>query len=322
MKDRHYFDSIKFSWEFVKTHKLFWGFGLLAAMLGQMGVMEFLTKIIKLGSDDVTVKWLFLPAFIRNSHVFAMGDFSASMNAITIIALLLVLAIFGFLLFAALSSQGALIHAVAQNVRGVKEPNVARAWHAGVGHAGRLFWINLFRKAIVLLAGMAVSFMLLWCALELTAINLILTILVFVVAALLGMMATILGIYAGGYVVVEELSFGQSLVAAWKLFASHWLVSIEIGLLILILEFLMVFLAIWGVAMMFLPGVLIWTVSVLTLSSTLWVAGMTVSMVLSTVYVIILGAVFTIFTTGVWTTLFMKMHKEGIASRIMRAFGK
>lgn len=322
MKDRHYFDSLSYSWNFVKSHKLFWGFGLLAAMLGQMGVMDFLTKIAKLGADDVTVKWLLLPGFLRGSELFNFAGLTASQGVITVIAFLLVIAIFGFIIFAALSSQGALIHAVAQNIRGVKDPSPAKAWQAGVGHAGRLFWINFLRKLIILIGGIAVSFMLLWSAIDLSIWTLILAIVVFVIAALLGMLATIVGIYAGGYVVVEEYSFKQSMSAAWKLFVSHWLVSLEIGLLILIMEFLLVFIAIWGVAIAFLPGVLIWIVSVVTLSPELWVAGMTVSMVLSTAFIILLGAVFTIFTTGVWTTLFMRMHKEGIGSRILQAFKK
>jgi len=320
MDERHYFNSLKASWHFVWRHKVLWAFGLLAATLGQMGVVDFLVKIAKVGTDDVSIKWLLFPSFLRSGNYGDTLFASFQSGLISVILITLLVALFGFILFAALSSQGAIIHSFAQLMRGKDDVDASTAWHAGVGHAGRLFVLNLVKKIVILLSGALVSILVLVNVVDFSALNFVLFLFGFLLACLLGLLSTILTIYAAGYVVIEEQGLKDALKNAWRLFLKHWLVSLEIGVVILCCEILVILVAIWGIAILFLPGVFIWILSLFTFSSTLWIAGSTVSIILSTIFVMILGAIFTVFATGVWTYLFMKMHQEGIVSRVMSVF--
>jgi len=165
-----------------------------------------------------------------------------------------------------------------------------------------------------------VSILVLVNVVDFSVLNFILFLLGFLLACLVGLFATVLTIYAAGYVVVEEHGLKDAIENAWRLFIKHWLVSLEIGVVVLCCEILLIFVAIWGIALLFLPGVLIWLLSLFTFSSTMWIAGSTISIILSTIFVMVLGSIFTVFTTGVWTYLFMKMHQEGILSRIISVF--
>ena len=308
--------SFLFSWK----QKKLWVFGLLAAMLGQMGMAEFIVKVLKIGSTNSTAKLLLFPTFVRS------GDWNffvpIDVKIWAIVLGLLLFGIFSFLVFAAVSSQGAIIHSVAKSVKKNKLPKMGDSWHVGVHHAGRLFFINVIKKLVLFISSLFIGIFIFDLVVDFSFLSFFLYLLLFIVAAVISLSITIMSIYAAGYVVVEQYSFVESLQSAWKLFKNHWLVSIEVGFIVLLAEIIMVVFAIWGVAILFLPTMIIWFMSVLSLNSALWVAGTTIATILSSIFVMLLGSFFTVFTTSVWTYLFMKMHKVGIVSTISHAFRK
>jgi len=118
-------------------------------------------------------------------------------------------------------------------------------------------------------------------------------------------------------VVVEEYPLLPAIGAAWKLLVGHWLVSIEVGLLIILSNIILALATLLGFAVFFFPAMLVWFVAIVTGSQALLAAGFVFAIIFFTAYLLWLGAMFTVFTTSVWTYLFMKMHKHGIPSRLV-----
>ena len=73
----------------------------------------------------------------------------------------------------------------------------------------------------------------------------------------------------------------------------------------------------WALMVDFLPTLISWFVALLTANANLWTAGLIAGAFFFVLFVIFVGSVFTVFTTAVWTYLFMAMHHVGVKSRIL-----
>jgi hypothetical protein len=221
--------------------------------------------------------------------------------------------------FVVLVSQGALIKSVAQSAKRGSVPDVGKAWHAGVAHVWRLFFVQACKKSALLLVTVMVGWATVNVAVEATTkvSDVLVFFAVFLLAILVGAAVSFIAIYAACYVVVEEYPLGKALEAAWQLFWGHWLVSLEVGAIILILNAVVGVLAIIAFFLCFLPTIALWTIAAATLSQTLFVTAFAIGVVLFVLAIMFLGAVFTVYTTATWTYLYMKMHKDGVGSRLM-----
>lgn len=320
MHEPTYRQAISHSWKLAWHHKSLWFFGFLAAFLGQMGVTEILGKMT-FPATDLTIKWHWYFWAVLKS----LSNVSLSLSGWVWLGwLLLVIFALSFLIVAlSVISQGTLIHASAQWAKNEKLPDVEKSWHAGSAHFWRLLFLNILRKVVIALL---VCFMcwVVWQSVLFaeTAWSLLLVLLAFVLAALVGMFVSFLCIYIAGYVVVENYPLSWALPAAWRMFCKHWLVSFEVGLIVLGLNVLISLVAILGLLVLSIPTFLTWFVTMLAGNSILWFLGSVISPFLFVVFIVWLGSVFTVFNTSVWTYLFMKMHKVGIVSRIAHIFRK
>ncbi len=321
MKTPLYRQAITHGWNLAIKDKWLWIFGLFAALLGQFGIVDFLTKT-SLAVNDAN-------NYLTDVGVFNFGTESLVQTAkvaldtrFLILWLLVLLFVLGIgLLFAAIVSQGAIVNANSQFLKSKKNPDLGKAWHEGVRHFWKLFAINFFKKALIVVLAIVVSASA-YMAIQNPAISTnSLFLLTFLLASVVGLVASFLAVYAAGYVVVEDYPFLQSLEAAWKLFTSHWLVSLEVGLIILIFNILAALSLFVGFVAFFLPALIVWLVAIMVGSQALIWVGFIMGFLLFAAFIMILGAFFTVFTTSVWTYLFVKMHKTGIKSRIIHWLG-
>jgi len=70
----------------------------------------------------------------------------------------------------------------------------------------------------------------------------------------------------------------------------------------------------------FFPTLLLWFIAVLTGKAVLFTLGMVIGGAFFLLFVFLLWSFFQVFTVSVWTYLFMKMHKEGVRSRVIGFF--
>lgn len=263
--------------------------------------------------------WLVVPSLFQPSVLSTFGfTLEGWMWFAFVLAVLLAFGV--FLVFVSIVSQGALISSVAQAAKRRTLPNTSKAWHAGVAHFWRLFFINVVKKVSLVMLAVITGWATLNVAVENTATagDTIIFFLVFILSVVVGMVVSFLALYAAGYVVVEEYSLGEAIAAAWELFRSHWLVSIEVGLVVLLFNAVIAIVSVAALFVCLLPTIVLWFVAVKISSMTLVAVAFLLGMVLFVPFVLFLGSTFTVFTTSAWTYLFMKMHKHGMVSRIVR----
>lgn len=328
MKEPTYLDALKTSWDLAWHHKSLWIFGLFAAFLGQMGILEILTKVgvttsnLEIPSALVMV-WNFI-AELRHSD---MSFFSTlPVDRWFLLAWLVVIFVsFGIaFLFVSVISQGALVHRTAVYIakKGKKMPDAHESWHASVVHFWRLLSLNILRKVLIIAMALFVGWAVANALIEPTLGDNILFLILFVLASIMGLVFSLWLVYAVGYVVIEEYPFVKAIRAAWRLFTNHWLVSFEVGFVIIILDVIASLLALAGVFIVFFPTLFLLVLSIYFKAHILLTIGIVLGIVLSTLYVMLLGSICTVFTTSAWTFLFTKMHTHGMVSRVLSWMGK
>ncbi|MFA5937254.1 MAG: hypothetical protein WC822_05275 [Candidatus Paceibacterota bacterium] len=321
MKEPFYRQTLSFGWRFAWKHKFLWIYGLFAAALGQMGAFDILSKVTGAVMRTAGGVRPFSPLWHSGwAGRGALWGGLWSVGPMWVWLLWMMVVCLGFLaLFTvvAVVSQGALIHAAAQAKNGRAIAMDSREWHAGVSHFWRLFFLQAAKKFII----MALAAIVGWSAYAAIALatpaSLLLFLLLFLVAMAVGLFLSFFVIYAAGYIVVEEYDLGEALAAAWRLTASHWLVSLEIGMIFFVLNILLALAAVVGIVLLLVPAALLWFVAILLGNQVLF--GAVVGLLgLSFVAVVMwMGSVFTVFSTSVWTHAFMQMHRYGLKSRVV-----
>lgn len=328
MSEPTYREALSESWKLSWRHKGLWAFGLFAMLLGQMGIAEFFVKMgvvsntLRASNFWEAIKLLFSAKFWR----MIFNSLSPGLDSwVWFIWLALVLAAFAFvLLFVAVVCRGAIIHASAKYAkRGMALPCERKAWHSGVAHFWKLLALEIIRKLSLLLIGS----MIVWISFSSSSFDsyfggLAYTAL-FAIALLASMVLSFLTIYAAGYVVVEEENLLSSAKLAWKLFVKHWLVSFEVGIIILLANIALLFAMLAAVVyLFFLPMLIGDYIAIWTGAVSIFKGGVLAGYALFIVFAVLANAVFTVFTISSWTYLFTKMHSHGVTSKILRLMGK
>lgn len=317
MKDSSlYLPALKSSWKLAWQHKSLWVFGLFAAFLGQLGMMDLIGKVFT-ASRKASIGALIPRGWgLPLSEMFSQMRAEQWMLMIWISFFFIGAAI--LLIFAATVSQGALVHAAAQyfkKMRGL--PHAGASWHAGLDHFWKLFFLNLGKKVVLSLIALWIGIMSITMLGSGSALDRLSFVVLFALAAFVGLMLSFIVIYAAGYIVVEEYPFWRAVDEAFKLFWRHWAVSLEIGLVVLFLNILLMVVAIAGVYIFFVPSALAWFMGVLLQSQLIASLGLALGISLFVLFIMFIGSIFSVFTISLWTYLFMKMHRHGATSRVL-----
>lgn len=138
----------------------------------------------------------------------------------------------------------------------------------------------------------------------------------FVVLALLDILITFVALYATCYIVLEKQRFASAMKHAIKLFARHWLASIEMGVIFLIANVVMAIVARFVFAILFVP--LLYFAVLMKVSTGLVapIAVINLSILFGAVWVVA-----SIYTTWFYMTvviLFDHMIGDSPVSKVMR----
>ena len=322
MKESSYRDALVFGWQFTKKHKFLWVYGLFAAVLGQMGIFDILAKI----SSAIFKTGVAEPQTFRQFYAFLAWhpswDSFFSENGSDWFWLfwvvLVCIGLFVFFVVISLISQGALIHAAAQANGG--KGTVAkdsREWHAGVSHFWRLFFLNALKRIVIAYGAFLAGWSAYTALLSGKGTDLLFFLGVFLFAATLGLISSFLVIYAAGYVVVEEYPLFEAIHAAWRLFLAHWLVSFEVGVIFFVLNLFLGFFGALLFLVLLLPIAVVWFFALLIGSQFLFALVVAFFFLCFVAGVLLMASFFTVFSTTVWTHLFMHMHRYGMKSRVL-----
>lgn len=319
MKHILYRDALSHGFHFAWKHKSLWLFGLFAAFLGQIGLMPLLSAIGLTGSGyGGTTTVSYLGMFLGSIPFSDFTTLSSSIVAGTLwIGIMFFVVVLVFLALAVVS-QGALIHAASKSLKLVRtQPQATKSWHVGATHFWKLFGLQLLKKGVLLLCGAAVYFTTMYAVGTNSASWTLTSSVVFVLASIIGFILSFLLTYAACYVVVEEMSIGEAVEHAWQMVSTHWLVSIEVGVLLLASNFLLGLFAVFSFLVFFTPAFILLLISLIIGTKVLATLAAIVSLALFILFIVWIGSVFTVFSTTTWTYLFMKMHAHGVHSKIL-----
>lgn len=215
-------------------------------------------------------------------------------------------------------SVGALIHGIAH-----QSETFSVAFNAGLKHWIQLFW--LFVSAYVFV--MVITFALVTGVTTLAPVEqfessqLLLTIIAGIVFVPLVVIVSFLVRLAALSIVLDQTHLGQALQRAWKLFAEHWLVVLEMAIVSFIVVGVASVAVLLGLTIIFLPyfvGLSFGTAdaAVISLENTLFI-GQGIYLLLS----LFTGAVLTTWQWSAWTLLFQTLHDSKPASTLVRWIG-
>lgn len=320
MHEPTYREAMQTAWQITTKHKFLFIFGLFALFVGQLGLLDLVMKIGMVGSDSATLPlWAMLPALGGVGTVSIAGF---TFHTWVLVAWLAAIMIgFGLLLtFVSVATHGALIHATGQYVNHPKQHvSIDDAWHTGVGHFWKLFGIVLIKKVVLGLLAFITGMAILNAVTYASGVDALLFIVLFVLALIVGLVVSFVAVYAAGYVVLEEYSVLEAIAAAWELFREHWLVSVEIGITVLVLNVVAAVLAIASLSLLFIPTILLWGVaSSIASSLIIFQIGSFLAVGLFIFVIATIGAGMTVFTTALWMDLFQHMHRRGLVSRVVK----
>jgi hypothetical protein len=127
-------------------------------------------------------------------------------------------------------------------------------------------------------------------------------------------------IFSSGYLMFEKKSLVKSVQKGWSLFLDHVLVSFELGVVLMLLSAILLGVIIYGSFVAFLPSLVMWLIAGLSGMNFLIGFGIYSGVVLYIALVLVLAGIFNAFVTCSWMYLFMKMHHEGVVSRVIHFF--
>lgn len=326
MKDPTYSSALRESWRLTWQHKSLWSFGLFAMLLGQLGIAELLFKVgMSSRTGEIGGVWKYI-VFLLNPMNWVEVFKAMEKNAETILwfiwMMITLIGLAAVIVFVAVVCQGAIIHAAAQYTKKKKGlPDEGKAWHIAAKHFWKLFWLNVLRKLVLFVSALAVAWAAVYAATFPGFGNWIFLI-VFLAAVLIGIILSIMLVYAAGYVLEEEYSLGEAISAAANLLSKHWLVSFEVGLILVFMNAVLLILLFVGlVYLFFFPILVASNISPLVGGTEVLRAGGLFAYMLYGFYAVTLVAVFTVYINTCWTYLFMKMHTHGVESRVRHYLG-
>lgn len=318
-----YRQTISEAWRIARRHKFLWFFGFFAILLNSgvaSGVETFFNNVSLLanaGENIQKVEVLYKTntlGFIATNVASFFKDITFE-NALTI---LIVLALYVFVIWISVLSQGSLITAT-DTFRQGKNLAPEQAFANGTRAFWPLLWLNILKYAltvgtVIVLGAPLLSLYLVrgqdvW-------LNLLLF-LNFIILVPLAMLVAFLLQFASAYVAIRRQPLWVAIKNAWRLFAKHWLATLEMAFVL----FLIYIVATAILSIVFAPQIL----NLFVTSSTGVLPGMSGYMNLSfialAIIAIFLTAIFSTFQYVATTLFFLKLEEGTVTAKFIRWFG-
>ncbi|MFH0853384.1 MAG: hypothetical protein V1853_03170 [bacterium] len=300
-----YRDILKRAWQLTFRNPFLWFFGLFAALAGNGEEYDsFFNNIKFVGNTQLNLDELIAARADGRWTEFwdnigaAFGD---NIGSIMLIVLAGLVALFLFACIVTIS-QASLIRVASQAEDG-KPISFLDSFTTGM----RCFWKLLGLNITMLLSiylplvviGLPVLFI--YLANPSVAWAMVLGLLIFFLLIPVGIVVAFLTKYAAAFIVIKKAGVYQSVRLAWKLFLRNWLITIELGLLLLIINVIYTIVAVSVLTMLGMP-----------LTQT--------GVVTFTIIMIVLGSIFTVFRYTAWTFLFRQILDDKGIAKLERIF--
>lgn len=315
------------AWQAVRSRKDLWFWGIFAALLGSAGEYHFMMKTLGQVANQQAftteaINFLQAPPLTFDTWRALGVAFSSNLTATftLLIIVLAIIAIVGFLLWLVIGSVVALIKAGSAAANGKTIPNLSEGMKAAHTHFGSTLVLFAFGRMITtLLVAVLVLFG------TLAARDLLVGGPMFVVAFLMLVPALFAVSFAVRFavcaVVIDDSPLLTAIGRAKELVRAHWLVSLELALILSLINIAVGLVLVALTALLVIPFVVAAAV-LAQLGAGIW-----------SVWCLLFGVVLflgMLFTFGgalgayywvVWSELFVKLRQPGYQSKIKRMVG-
>lgn len=313
-----YRESIKEAWKLVKKNTTLWLLGLLSALFaGSFGLTNYFSQLITIMGSNANSNGPLITRF--NWPELGASGLYSTIWAIWLIGIMLVL--LGAVIFISVVAKTSLLIAIADFYKKKTEPKLSKIWNAGLKFFWRIFAIEAIRK--VILFAIVILFGLVWYYFPFykSSVNLIISIIALIFSAIIGWVVSAVTIFTAGYTVIDNKSPSNAIKKAWQLFHGHLLVSFEISAILTLIDLALVAIFAALISYAFIPSIFIWIIAGVFSSPFIAILGTLVGLFITIIVIALFGAIYNTFYTSVWMHMFMKMHHEGILSRLIHHIG-
>lgn len=297
------------AWALTRHHKIILIFGLFAAFLGTGGALEVLARHFEA---------LFSQQVGPLSWAFSFGNFDYSMS-FWVLALGILLVGLGIIfVFTVINSFSTLIFAT-DKFRQDKKIDLAKVWLAMKNKFWIVFGLVAFFKILIMIFGaLSVAPLGLIMANQAGSGMIVLYPLIFLFSILAILICSFLLVYAVAFVVLEDYTFGQAVKESWRLFISHWLVNVEMAVIIFFINLLAGAAMIAAGIIIGAPVLVLFLFSIFIQFPPLATAAVAIGLLLFILCVILIASVMGAYQVAAWVLLFRRMHAGSAVSKLMR----
>jgi multisubunit Na+/H+ antiporter MnhC subunit len=312
-----YRNILKKAWEITWKIRFLWFFGLFAALLGNGGEYEIISRTVGGNAElfpnlkALINTGIFTSEGLRNAGRTAVRDplgFSVIIGA-----LIIGLALAAFLVWLVIVSQAALVNSSAKLILN-KKTDLRDGLQSGKAKFWPVFFLNLANR--IIFSGIFILLLLpIVMRFNIPVIAYIFSFVVFVPVSIL---ISFIIKYSIAYAVVKGQRMLEAVANGWLLFRNNWLISVEMSLLLAVINLILGAAAIMALLVLAVPFVFLAAVF-LNLGSIL---GFWLIVFFGLVFFIALlcltGAALATFQISAWTGLFLELINKGGVSKIAR----
>lgn len=315
---------LKQAWLATWKHKFLWFMGLFATLVAGGGAWEYQVITQNLGQNPVEGSYMSLGGIVIIGDLlknFFLGlinlfrqDIFTILNSLSILLITATLLI--FFIWLAVTSQAGLVATLKKIFTSKKKSEdytIRGSLTEGHRHFWRVLGLNILIKVLIYFIVFIIGLPLLFIAISDSSILFSVYIAIFIIFIPAAMGLSLLIKYAIAYQVIENKSFVASIEKGTKLFHDNWLVSLEMAVILFLLNFLFS-----GAALIILAIVLLPLFFMGVMFNLFWLIIFTLFLAITVV--IFFGSILTTFQTASWTNLFLHLKDEAGMAKLERLF--
>ncbi len=310
--------ALKTAWRY----KYLWFFGLFATLINPGGEYQILNKVLADGlSGNFASGWRMLASTgifsLRSlANMFGLMKSDPISSLMSVIAIVLLLCLAAFLIWLAISAQGAIVNKV-QKIEEKKDAGKPD-FRADLNVGAKAFW-PVFGFNALLKIGIDLLFFLISLPVILMMTNgfvfSALYVLLFLLFIPVAIIMSLIAKYALGYAVIKKTGFTKSLKKSWQLFTKNWVISLEMAIAVFCLDILASLLVL--LVIIIFPMPLFFVCLALGNVTIAWLI-----ILLIIIFMVVAGSFLTAFQISAWTDLFLQLNKGLGVSKLDRLFKK
>lgn len=308
------------AWKIAWSHKHLWVFGFFATLIGFGGVTEVFFSAYERTADALplaaaqgTIATL-IPGYTTIKAVITYSPYPVLSLAIFTVALVLMFSVFAWM---TVVSVGGLISGIRKISRG-GEPTFGDSIKAGAERFWPLLTVNLLAKIVILLALLLTGANLYVLMQERSFVSGLFYVGSFIVFTAISFVASLAAVYGSLNVMAKDEPVERSLNGALKTIGEHWLVSLEMAVVLFIASLVMGLAVALLALILSVPLIFLLAVAAMLKARAAVYGIMALTAVMLLALVVALGSFLTTFQTSAWTLLWSELTDRKPVAKLLR----